>query len=281
MSEFVTRSQVEEAAEMIRRHTKQRPQIGLILGSGLARLADDIEDGDTIAVEDIPHWPVSTVAGHSGHLVVGSLQGKRVIALRGRVHFYEGYSIQRITFPVHVMHRLGIETLIVTNAAGGMNPQYGPGDLMLIRNHINMPGLAGNNPLRGPNDEAIGPRFPDMTAPYDTDLRELAHEVANEAGLSLHEGVYVYVAGPSFETPAELHFLRMVGGDAVGMSTVPSVIVARHAGIRVLGISTITNMALPNPAPDTQHDHEEVLEAGESAVPRLARVVRGVVAKMP
>jgi purine-nucleoside phosphorylase len=159
-----------------------------------------------------------------------------------------------------------------------MNPQYKPGDLMLIRNHINMPGLAGNNPLRGPNDEAVGPRFPDMTTPYDSELRELAHKVGNEAGIPLHEGVYVYVAGPSFETPAELHFLRMVGGDAVGMSTVPSVIVARHAGIRVLGVSTITNMALPDPASDTQHDHEDVLEAGESAVPRLARVVRGVVA---
>jgi purine-nucleoside phosphorylase len=280
MSDFVTEAQVEEAAAEIRRHTSQKPTIGLILGSGLGGLADDINDPTIIAVDQIPHWPVSTAPGHTGHVVIGQFEGKVVIALKGRVHFYEGYSMQQITLPVRVMRALGMETLVVTNAAGGMNPGYIPGDLMLIKNHINLPGMAGNNPLRGPNDESIGPRFPDMTVPYDPKLRRLAHQVAETEGFALHEGVYAFVAGPSFETPAELRFLQMVGGDAVGMSTVPSVIVARHAGIRVLGISTITNKALPDPEPGTHHKHEDVLETGRLAIPRLASLVHGIVAKM-
>ena len=280
MSDFVTAAQVQEAAAKIRELTDQQPTIGLILGSGLGGLADDIKDAAVIAVNEIPHWPASTAPGHTGQVFVGRFESKVVVALKGRVHFYEGYSMQQITLPVRVMRALGMETLIVTNAAGGMNPSYVPGDLMLIKNHLNLPGMAGNNPLRGPNDESIGPRFPDMTVPYDPELRKLAHQVAKTQNLSLHEGVYAFVAGPSFETPAELRFLQMVGGDAVGMSTVPSVIVARHAGIRVLGISTITNKALPDPEPGTHHKHEDVLETGRLAIPRLASLVHGIVARM-
>jgi len=278
MSDIITQTQVEEAAKGIRQHSKQRPTIGLILGSGLSGLADDINNADVITVDQIPHWPASTAPGHTGRVVIGSFENKTVVVLQGRVHFYEGYTMQQITLPVRVMQSLGMETLIVTNAAGGMNPGYKPGDLMLIKNHLNMPGMAGNNPLRGPNNDSIGLRFPDMTEPYDPELRDLAHRVAKSEGFSLHEGVYAFVAGPSFETPAELRFLQMVGGDAVGMSTVPSVIIARHAGTRVLGISTITNMALPNPEPGTHHKHEDVLETGRLAIPRLAALVHGVVA---
>jgi len=280
MSDIITRAQVEEAAEGIRRHTRQRPTIGLILGSGLGGLADEIENADVIPVDLIPHWPASTAPGHTGRIVIGRFEDKTVIALQGRVHFYEGYSMQQITLPVRVMQALGMETFIVTNAAGGMNSSYKPGDLMLINNHINMPGMAGNNPLRGPNDDSAGPRFPDLTVPYYPELRELAHVVAKKEGFDLHEGVYAFVAGPSFETTGEIRFLQMVGGDAVGMSTVPSVIVARHAGIRVLGISTITNMALPDPEPGTHHDHEAVLATGKLAIPRLAALVHGVVARL-
>lgn len=280
MSEFVSPAQVKEAADRIRQKSDRHPTVGLILGSGLGGLADEINDPDIIAVEQIPHWPASTAPGHSGQIVIGEFEGKTVIALKGRVHFYEGYSIQQVALPARVMIALGMETLIVTNAAGGMNPTYRPGDLMLIKNHINMPGMAGNNPLRGPNDDAAGPRFPDMTVPYDAELRQTAHKVARKNGFSLHEGVYAFVAGPSFETPAELRFLQMVGGDAVGMSTVPSVIVARHAGVRVLGISTITNMAVPDPDPGTHHKHEDVLETGRSAIPKLASLVHSVVAEI-
>ncbi len=278
MSEYVTQKQVAEAAESIQQHSNKTPTIGLILGSGLGGLADDIENADIIPCNEITHWPASTAPGHTGRVVIGQFEGATVIALQGRVHFYEGYSIQKVTLPVRVMRALGMETLIVTNAAGGMNPSYTPGDLMVIKNHINMPGMAGNNPLRGPNDDSAGPRFPDMTVPYDPELRKLANQVAQQRGFTVHEGVYAFVAGPSFETTAELRFLQMVGGDAVGMSTVPSVIVARHAGIRVLGISTITNMALPDPKPGTHHKHEDVLETGKMAVPRLASLVHGVVA---
>ncbi len=277
MSEFVTREQVEEAAEAIRKRTNQSPTVGLILGSGLSSLADEISNPVIIPVDQIPHWPLPTVVGHTGRIIIGQLEGKTVIVLQGRIHFYEGYSVQQITLPIRVMVALGIKTLIVTNAAGGMNPDFKPGDLMLISNHINMPGMAGQNPLRGPNDDSIGPRFPDMTEPYDLELRTLARHVAEQEGFKTQEGVYVFLAGPSFETPAELRFLHMVGGDAVGMSTVPSVIVARHAGIRVLGISTITNMAIPDPEPGTFQNHEEVLETGREVIPRLAALVRGVV----
>lgn len=276
----LTRAHVEAAATAVRAATEQQPTIGLILGSGLSSLADALEASDVIHTVDIPHWPTSTVAGHSGRIVIGRLEGRTVLVLQGRVHFYEGYTMQQITLPVRVMHALGVKTLIVTNAAGGMNPTFAPGDLMLIKNHLNIPGMAGHNPLRGPNDPDVGPRFPDMTAPYDAELRQLAHAVAAEHGFTLREGVYAFVAGPSYETPSELRFLQMIGGDAVGMSTVPSVIVARHAGIRVLGVSTITNMAIPDPAPGTVLTHDEVLETGRVVIPRLAQLVRGVIARL-
>ena len=188
--------------------------------------------------------------------------------------------MDRVTMPVRVMATLGIDTLIVTNASGGLNPSYQPGELMLIRDHLNFPGMAGNNPLRGPNDETFGPRFPDMTTPYDVGLRTLAHRVAADEGFELREGIYAYVAGPSFETPAELRFLQFAGGDAVGMSTASEVVVARHAGLRVLGISSIANMALPDPPPGLILGHEEVLEMGQRAVPRLIAVVSGVISRL-
>ena len=280
MSDYISRDQVEEAAEAVRQHTDVQPSLALILGSGLSGLAEEVENPVTISVDEIPHWPTSTVAGHSGRIVIGQLEGRDVLVLQGRVHFYEGYTMQQITLPVRVMHALGIQTLFVTNAAGGMNAGFMPGDLMLISNHLNFPGMAGFNPLRGPNDATVGPRFPDMTEPYDAGLRQLAHQVAGELGFSLQEGVYSYVAGPSYETPSELNFLRNAGGDAVGMSTVPSVIVARHAGVRVLGISTITNMAIPDPEPGTVQTHEEVLETGKIAISRLTALIHGVVAAL-
>lgn len=280
MSDFLTPEEVNAAATAVRQHTDHTPGIGLILGSGLSSLADAVADADVIAADQIPHWPASTVPGHTGRLIAGSLQGHTVLALQGRVHYYEGYPMNRLALPVRVMARLGVETLFVTNAAGGVNPDYTPGDLMLIKDHLNMLGMAGHNPLRGPNDETIGPRFPDMTTPYDAELRRLAHQVGEEQDLPLQEGVYAYVAGPSYETPAELRFLQMAGADAVGMSTVPSVVVARHAGIRVLGISTITNMALPDPAPGTKLTHEEVLETGRQVIPRLTALIHGILRRL-
>jgi len=276
MTDFITSTEIDAAADFIRARTRYRPEVGLILGSGLNSLADTIESPDVIPTGDIPNWPKSTVPGHVGRLVIGRLEGRAVLVLQGRTHFYEGYGLDRVTLPIRVMVRLGIGALIVTNAAGGLNPTYQPGDLMVIRDHLNFPGMAGNNPLRGPNDDSFGVRFPDMTKPYDAELRALAHRVAADAGFALHEGVYAYVGGPSFETPAELRFLQMVGGDAVGMSTAPEVVVARHAGLRVLGISTIANLALPDPTPGVVLTHDEVLEMGLRAVPRLIQVVRGV-----
>ncbi len=280
MDSFITPEQITEAAVAINEQTKYRPVIGMVLGSGLSGLASAVEAADIIPFNELPHWPVSTVAGHSGRLVIGKLEGKEVLVLQGRVHYYEGYSMSQITMPARVMHRLGIETFIVTNAAGGLNPQFEAGDLMLIRDHINFPGLAGRNPLRGPNDDEAGPRFPDMTEPYDPDLRRLAREVAADADYTLREGVYAFVGGPSYETPAELRLLQTVGADAVGMSTAPSVVVARHSGMRVLGISTITNIATPDPKPGQKTTHEEVLEVGKLVVPRLTHLLHGVLKRL-
>ncbi len=272
----MTSVEVSAAADFIRQHSQRRPTVGLILGSGLNPLAEAIESPDVIPTGDIPHWPLSTVPGHVGRLVIGELEGHSVLVLQGRTHFYEGYPMEVVTLPIRVMIALGIEMLIVTNAAGGLNPSFAPGDLMLIRDHLNFPGMAGNNPLRGPNDETIGPRFPDMTQAYDPALRDVARRAAAAAGLTLREGVYAYVAGPSFETPAELRFLQIAGGDAVGMSTAPEVVVAHHAGVRVLGISTIANLALPDPPPGLTVNHEEVLATGQQTVPRLILLLRGV-----
>lgn len=274
MPEFITVAQIDETAEAIRARLTHQPTLGLILGSGLGGLADVVESPEIVPYAEIPNWPVSTVFGHSGRLVVGKLEGQTVMIMQGRTHFYEGYSMSHITLPVRVMKRLGIETLIVTNAAGAVNPAYAPGDLMLITDHVNLIGMAGMSPLRGPNLDEFGPRFPDMSRAYDRDLLALARKVAGEAGVDVQEGVYVSLAGPSFETPADLRFLRLIGVDAVGMSTVPEVTVARHSGMRVLGISGISNKA--NLDGDTPTSHEEVLEAGQVLVPKLTSVVRGV-----
>ena len=278
MSFIPTDASYDEAAAVISARAALLPRIGLVLGSGLGSLADAVRDPVIIPYEDIPHWPVGSVVGHSGRLLIGTLEGQPVLVMQGRTHRYEGKSLPQITLPVRVMKLLGVETLIVTNAAGGMNPAFAPGDLMLISDHINFPGLAGDSPLRGPNLARFGPRFPDMTTPYDPELRALAHTVAAAAGFAVQEGVYCFVGGPSFETPAELRFLRQIGGDAVGMSTVPAVVVARHAGLRVLGISTITNLAVPDRPPGAETTHEEVLETGRIVIPRLTALLRGVLA---
>ncbi len=271
---------IAEAAQTVQRRTRLTPAIAVITGSGLGPLADEVEDAVTIPYSDIPHFPVSTVAGHSGALVLGHIAGQPVVVMRGRLHFYEGYPPQAVTFPVRVMHALGARTLFVTNAAGGINPGFQVGDLMLIRDHLFLPGMAGWHPLRGPNDEALGPRFPSTLGAYDRGLRDLARERAADQGLTLREGVYAMVAGPSFETPAEIRFLRLAGADAVGMSTAPEVIVARHAGLRVLGMSLITNIASDDSdaAPLLgEAGHEEVLQAAQAAVPRLTRLAHAVI----
>lgn len=276
--EYFTLSEIDEVVAAIRQRTDFRPRIGLILGSGLGPLADQVQAAAIIPYADLPHWPVSTVPGHMGRLILGTLEGQAVAVMQGRAHYYEGYTMAQIGLPIRVMQRLGIEVLIVTNAAGAVNPAFVPGDLMLITDHINLIGMGGLNPLRGPNLEAFGPRFPDMSQAYDRELLALARQVGQEAGLPLREGVYVALAGPSFETPAELRFLRAIGVDAVGMSTVPEVIVARHGGTRVLGISGISNKA--NLDGTTVTTHEEVLEAGKVLVPRLTTLICGVLRRL-
>ena len=274
------RSSWDEAADVIRARSRHRPRIGLVLGSGLGGLADALEGRDVISSHDLPGWPRSTVEGHSGNLVLGLLEGQTVVAQQGRVHFYEGYTPQEIIFPVRVMIRLGIEILILTNAAGGLRQDWRTGDLMLLNDHINMPGMAGANPLMGPNDDSFGPRFPGMAQAYDRELRRQALRVAGEAGIALHEGVYVCVSGPNFETPAEIRMLRAIGADAVGMSTAHEVLVARHAGIRVMACSGITNVAIDEVNTDLEASHEEVLEAGVTLVPRLTTVLRVVLSSL-
>lgn len=272
--EFIREQDIDNAAEAIRNTISLEPRVGMILGSGLGPLAEAIEGVEHLAVNTIPGWPVSTVQGHSGRLVFGTLEGIPVFALQGRAHYYEGHSIERIGLPVRVMQKLGAEILIVTNAAGAVHQEFSPGELMLITDHINLIGMAGLSPLRGPNLDAYGPRFPDMSQPYDPELKAFARSVAEKQEIPLQEGVYVCLAGPSFESPADLRFLRGIGVDAVGMSTVPEVIVARHGGMRVLGVSGISNKA--NLDGTTITTHEEVLEAGEVIVPRLTTLVRGV-----
>jgi purine-nucleoside phosphorylase len=280
MTHYYIREEYEAAANYVRGRTRHEPRIGLILGSGLNPLAQAVEGADTIPYEDVPHFPEPTVEGHVGRLVLGQLEGTPVIVMQGRVHFYEGYPMPQVVFPVRVMQVMGIEMLIVTNAAGGLNPDFRPGDLMLIADHLNLLGMTGNNPLFGPNDPTLGPRFPDMSQAYDPDLRRIAREVAQENDLPLHEGVYAALSGPSFETPADIRFLRLIGVDAVGMSTVPEVTVAHHGGIRVMGVSGISNVALAEPIPGQEASHEEVLAAGQQIVPRLTTLVRGVLARL-
>ena len=276
MPEFFSQSDYEGAAQVIRQSAPLQPKVALILGSGLNPLAEAVEDRVVIPYGDIPHFPVATVEGHVGRLIVGHLEGQPVAVMQGRAHYYEGYSMAQIGFPVRVMQVLGVESLIVTNAAGGLNPEFRPGDVMLITDHINLIGMGGLNPLRGPNLDEFGPRFPDMSEPYDAGLQTLARQVAAEADISLQQGVYVCLAGPSFESPADIRFLRIIGADAVGMSTVPEVIVARHRSTRVLGLSGISNVALVEGAPPAETTHEEVLEAGQTLVPRLETIIRGV-----
>lgn len=274
--EFLTRADYVSAAQLIAQRTRYKPTVGLILGSGLNALADQVMRADRIPYRDIPGFPISTVEGHAGELVIGELGGKTVMVMRGRAHYYEGYSMQRITLPVRVMRELGVQSLIVTNAAGGVNPTYRPGDLMLLVDHINLVGMAGLNPLRGPNDDSLGPRFPDMSHAYDPHLRDLACQVAREHQIILHQGVYVMLAGPSFESPADVRFIQMIGADAVGMSTVPEVIVARHGGMRVLGLSMISNSLSGH----VQVSHDEVLAAGQATVPRVVELIQGILARI-
>ena len=275
MSEFVTMELLQEATAAVQARTDLKPRVGMILGSGLNPLAESVEQATMIHFGEVPHFPVSTVEGHMGRLVLGYLEGHPVIVMQGRAHYYEGYTMAQISIPIRVMALLGVEILIVTNAAGGVNMTYRPGEVMIIRDHINLIGMAGLSPLRGPNLDAFGPRFPSMDKAYDPGLREIARAVALEAGIPFQQGVYVCLAGPNFESPADVRFLRVMGADAVGMSTVPEVITARHSGLRVLGLSGITNTLIGEegaPPPN----HEEVLEAGKVLVPRLETIIRGV-----
>jgi purine-nucleoside phosphorylase len=274
------RSDYEDAIRIIRERTDIIPEIGLVLGSGLGTLADTIENPVFIPYEDIPNWPLSTVHGHSGRLVIGTLEGRKVVAQQGRAHFYEGYSMQQITFPIRVMGFLGIKTLILTNAAGGVDRSYKVGDIMMLNDHINFPGLAGNNPLLGANDESIGPRFVGLAQAYDRSLRIKARELAKAHNLPMHEGVYAAVSGPAFETPAEIRMFQTIGANAVGMSTVHEVLVARHMGIRVMALSGITNVAINQVDTEFETNHEEVLEAGKLLVPRLTTLLKALLKDM-
>jgi purine-nucleoside phosphorylase len=268
-------NQIKTAASFINEKLQQQPKIGLILGSGLGVLAEDIENPVKIPYNEIPGFPVSTVEGHAGQLVCGQLSGVEVIAMQGRFHYYEGYSMDKVTFPVRVMKELGIERLIVTNAAGGVNESFEPGDLMIITDHINN---MGTNPLIGPNDSRFGVRFPDMSEAYSKNLRGIAKEVAEKCNITIKEGVYVGNPGPVYETPAEVRMARTMGGDAVGMSTVPEVIVARHSGLEVLGISCISNMAAG--ILDQPLSHDEVIETTEKVKSSFLLLVNEIVKKI-
>lgn len=273
-------STFEIAARAIREHSDARPRIGLVLGSGLGVLADELSDSVAVSYDLIPGWPRSTVQGHSGRLVIGSLEGQQVVCQQGRAHYYEGYSAQEVSFPIRVMHFLGVDTLILTNAAGGVNTHYSPGDIMLINDHIYLVGMAGAHALRGPNDDSLGERFVGMSQAYDRDLRARSKRVAAAHGIELHEGVYTCLSGPTFETPAEVRMLRTMGSDAVGMSTAHEVVVARHMGMRVLAFSAITNKCIDEVDTDMDANHEEVLEVGKLIVPKLKTIIRGVVASL-
>ena len=254
----------------------KQPVLGIVLGSGLGCLADQIKDPVVIPYKELPGFPVSTAVGHKGNFIVGQLGGKTVIAMQGRIHFYEGYGMDKVVLPIRVMIGVGIKTLIVSNAAGGTNLAYHVGDLMIIRDHINLL----PNPLIGPNFDDFGPRFPDMTRPYDPALIKLAVKLGEELGIKLHRGVYVGGTGPSYETPAEYKYFRTIGGDAVGMSTIPEVIVARHAGIPVFGISVITNEAHDDYAEDYVNDGEDVVVAANAAAERMTKLITKMIEKL-
>lgn len=274
MQNYISLAQIDETVQKIKSRTSIQPIAGIILGSGLNGLADSVQKEVHIAYSDLPNFPVSTVHGHVGRFVIGELEGKPVLVMQGRIHYYEGYTMGQVTLPVRVMHRLGVKSLFVTNAAGGVNADFAPGDVMLITDQLNLMGMSGLNPLMGPNLDEIGPRFPDMSQPYDREYCELARKIAKDNNLTLREGVYAGLSGPSFESPADLRFLRLAGTDAVGMSTVPEVIIARHGGMRVLGLSGISNKA--NLDGSTITTHEEVIEAGQIITPKIETIVRGL-----
>lgn len=266
---------MNEAVEYLRRRAPLRPRIGVILGSGLGDLANELDDRTEISYADIPGWPRATAEGHTGKLVFGKLGAREVAVMAGRVHLYEGYSPAQVVYPVRVLGKLGVRALVVTNAAGGINLSYRRGSLVLVSDHIN---LQGSNPLVGPNDDTLGPRFPDMSEAYSRRYREIAREVAAQLGIELAEGIYAAVLGPSYETPAEIRYLRTIGADLVGMSTVPEVIAANHMGMKVLAISCVTNMAagiLPEPL-----THEEVLATGRKVADTLLRFLRALVPRL-
>lgn len=267
-----------EAANVIRKAVNFQPGIGLVLGSGLGHLAEEVENPVILPYQSLPNWPLSTVPGHDGRLVLGSLYGKRVLVQQGRVHFYEGYKAEDLVFAVRVMHLLGIRSLILTNAAGGVNPDFKAGDVMLITDHIGFPAMAGFNPLVGLNDERFGVRFPDMSQTYDRAYNDKARKVAAGKGITLREGTYAWLSGPTYETPAEIRFLFKGGVDAVGMSTVPEVIAARHAGMRVIGFSGITNAGSHDGEAKTTH--EEVLTAADTIGPKIISILKELLPQM-
>jgi len=269
------REKIGEALSYVRSKSSIVPEIGIILGTGLGKLAEKIENKVVISYKQIPHFAVSTAPGHAGNLLLGKIGEKKVVAMQGRFHLYEGYSPEEVTFPIRVMKALGVKVLIESNAAGGMNRNFKPGDIMIITDHIN---FTGTNPLIGPNDDSLGPRFPDMSEPYDWDLIELAEEVALEEGIRCHRGVYIGVTGPNFETRAEYRFFHLIGADAVGMSTVPEVIVAKHSGLKVLGLSCITDMCIPDKLEPV--DFRKVIDVANKAEPKLTRLVEKVIRKI-
>jgi purine-nucleoside phosphorylase len=275
---MLLRDQIDESLAFIRKHTKLRPEIGIILGTGLGGLVKEIRKEIVLDYDEIPHFPISTVESHHGKLIFGTLGGKKVVAMQGRFHYYEGYSLQEVTYPVRLMSKkggLGVKTLLISNAAGGMNPEFRRGDLMIITDHIN---LQGNNPLIGPNDNDMGPRFPDMSEPYSRQLIALADQVAADQGIPVRHGVFIAVQGPNLETRAEYKFLRGIGGDAVGMSTVPEDIVAVHMGMRVLGFSIITDECFPETLKPVTL--EEVIAAANKAEPKLTKILKEVVKRL-
>jgi len=272
MQNFISLAQIDEAVQTIKNQISIQPVVGIILGSGLNGLADSVQNPVRIPYSSIPNFPVSTVHGHVGQFVIGELEGKPVLVMQGRIHYYEGYTMGEVTLPVRVMQRMGIPSMIVTNAAGGVHPDFEPGDVMLITDQLNLMGMSGLNPLMGPNLDEIGTRFPDMSQPYDRAYCDLARKIAKENGITLREGIYAGLSGPSFESPADLRFLRGAGTDAVGMSTVPEVIIARHGNMRVLGLSGISNKA--NLDGSTVTTHEEVIEAGKVITPKVEKIIR-------
>jgi purine-nucleoside phosphorylase len=272
MKDFFTYEEIELAAKAVQKRLHYKPRIGLILGSGLGDMADTIENPDIIPFKDIPNWPAATAPGHVGRLVVGKLENQEVLVLQGRLHYYEGYSMAEVTLPIRVMQCLGIEILVLTNAAGGVNQKFSAGDVMLITDHIGLMTMVGPNPLRGPNLSEFGVRFPDVSQVYDRKLLAQARKAAQATNTPIQEGVYINLSGPSFETPADLRFLMAVGADAVGMSTVPEAIVAMHGKMRILGLSGISNKASLDGSSVTTE--EEVLEAGKVLVPKMERIIR-------